>query len=384
MTTPKKDNICLVGHPFAPIGMGEHVRSTCRALKSVAVNPTLGDIYQLNSPSEDELIEFSGSAAAEPCDINIFHINGDEIEQALAHLSYHKPWAGYNVIYPAWELSRYPKVWAKQLDGFDEIWAPSFFIQDALKAICRKPVLHMPLACEVVLTKFLSRRYFGIPETDYVFLFFFDVRSYVSRKNPKAVIDAFRILLNRNQFAKTTLVLKINGADQAPEVFSQLHAYLDDMRDHILIIQDVMTDNEVKNLVRCCDCFISLHRSEGYGRGMAEAMFLGKPVIATGYSGNMDFMSSEVAFIVDYKLISLIEGEYPHYDGQVWAEPDVNEAANYMQLLLANPEVGREMGKSAQLHIRMNFSYREIGMRYRYRIDEITNNTGNLQHAYVK
>jgi len=377
MTFPRKHNICLVGHPFAPIGMGEHVRSTYRAFKSVAVDPGLRDIYQLNSPNEDEFMEFSGSAVAEPCDVNIFHINGDEVEQALAHLSYNRPWSGHNIIYPAWELSRYPSEWGMQLDRFDEIWAPSFFIQDALKAICQKPVLHMPLACEVVLTKFLSRRYFGISETDFVFLFFFDVRSYVSRKNPKALIDAFRVLLNRNKFAKTTLVLKINGIDQAQEEISQLNAYLNDLRDHILIIQKVMTDNEIKNLVRCCDCFISLHRSEGYGRGMAEAMFLGKPVIATGYSGNMDFMSSEVAFIVDYKLISLIEGEYPHYDGQVWAEPDVNEAANYMQSLLANPKFGREIGKRAQLHIRMNFSYRGIGMRYRDRVDEIINNRGS-------
>src|SRR5262245_14467750 len=378
MTSPKNDNVCLVGHPFAPIGMGEHVRSTCRAFRSVAIDPKLVDIYQLNPPSEDQLIEFSAMATSEPCDINIFHINGDEVEQALAHLSYHKPWTGYNIIYPAWELSRYPNEWALQLDRFDEIWAPSFFIQDSLKAICRKSVFHMPLACEVGITKFLSRRHFAIPETGYVFLFFFDVHSYVSRKNPNAVIDAFRILLARKQFAKTTLVLKINGANYAPEMLSELLRYMDDLREHILIIQDVMTDNEVKNLIRSCDCFISLHRSEGYGRGMAEAMFLGKPVIATGYSGNMDFMSSEVAYIINCKLISLMAGDYPHYEGQVWAEPDVNEAANYMQFLMENPAVGREMGNRARLHIRTDFSYREIGMHYRKRIDEVSQKIGVL------
>ncbi len=372
MSNFNKRSICLIGHPYAPIGMGEHVRSSYRAFRNVAVNPSIGDIYGLNSPVENDLVYFSeATSAAEPGDINIFHINGDEVEQALAHISYNKPWTGYNIIYPAWELARYPVEWASQLDRFDEIWAPSLFIKDSLDSVCKKPVFHMPLACEVSVANFLSRKFFGLTDTDYIFLFFFDIRSYVSRKNPSGVINAFRAFLEEKKHSNGFLVLKINGADQEPEIFEKLKKMLSDIRDHVMILKDVMTDCQVKNLIRCCDCFISLHRSEGFGRGMAEAMYLGKPVIATGYSGNLDFMNSENSLLLDYDLIPVEDGEYPHFEGQFWAEPNVNQAADFMRFLVDNPDKAREIGRKAQIHIRTQFSYRQIGMNYRNRIDEL-------------
>lgn len=372
--TPKSKikSISLVGHPYAPIGMGEHVRCTYRALRSVAMRPALTDIYKLIPPDTDELEEFAGVCTDQPSAINIFHINGDEVVQALAHLGANTHWSGYNIVYPAWELARYPKEWAEQLNRFDEIWAPSKFIQESIATACDKPVIHMPLACEVVLSSLLSRRYFGIPETDYAFLFFFDVRSYLSRKNPYAVIAAFRRLLAVKPYAKARLILKVNGAEMAPEVMQQLINDLKEIANHVTIIRQLMSDNEVKNLVRCCDCFVSLHRSEGYGKGMAEAMALGKPVIATGFSGNMDFMNPEVSFPVNYSLIPLKTGEYPHYENQIWADPDIENATNYMVKLIDDPESGRAVGKKARLHIKKNFSYLAIGLGYRVRLEKVS------------
>lgn len=364
-------SISLVGHPYAPIGMGEHVRCTYRALRSVAMRPTVTDIYKLVPPDIDELQEFAGVCVDKPSDINIFHINGNEVEQSLAHLGVTNRWDGYNIVYPAWELSRYPKEWAAQLDRFDEIWAPSWFIKESVEAACKKPVIHMPLACEVMLSSFISRRYFGIPETDYAFLFFFDVRSYATRKNPRAVIESFHMLLKVRPYAKVRLVLKVNGAEMAPDVMRQLHDEMEGIANHVTIFHQLMTDNEAKNLVRCCDCFVSLHRSEGFGRGISEAMALGKPVIATGYSGNMEFMNPEVSFPVTYDLISLADGEYPHCENQVWANPDIEDAAQYMVKLIDDPESGRAVGKKAHLHMKKNFSYSAIGLNYRMRFEEI-------------
>lgn len=372
MTTKYKNkSISLVGHPYAPIGMGEHVRCSYRALRSVAMRPALTDIYKLVPPDTDELQEFAGVCTDLPSDINIFHINGNEVEQSVAHLSATNHWSGYNIIYPAWELARYPEEWALQLDRFNEIWAPSQFIKESIEAVCAKPVMHMPLACEVVLSSFLSRRYFGIPESDYVFLFFFDVRSYMTRKNPQGVIETFRRLLAIKPYAKTRLVLKVNGAEMAPDIMHQLLGSLENITSHVTIIHQLMTDNEAKNLVRCCDCFVSLHRSEGFGRGIAEAMALGKPVIATGYSGNMEFMNPEVSFPVNYHLIPLNAGEYPFYQDQSWAEPDIENALNYMVKLFENPNLGRAIGKKAHLHMKKNFSYGAVGLRYRDRIEKI-------------
>jgi O-antigen biosynthesis protein len=365
-------SVGLVGHPYAPIGMGEHVRCTFRALNSVAIKPSVTDIYKLVPPDAAFLEEFGGSIVEEPSQINIFLINGNEVEQAMPHLSFHREWAGYKIIYPAWELARYPQEWAAQLDRFDEIWAPSKFIQSALQAVCKKPVFHMPLATDVVLTSFLTRRYFGISESEYVFLFFFDVRSFRNRKNPEAVVEAFRKLIKLRPYSKARLILKINGSEIEPVITQKLREDLRDISHHVTFIERVMSDNEVKNLVRCCDCFVSLHRSEGYGRGLSEAMNLGKPVIGTGYSGNMDFMNPDVALCVGYRLIPLCDGDYPHFENQVWADADIEEAILHMIALIDNPELGRQIGRRAKAHMMRHFSYRTIGMKYRTRLEAIS------------
>ena len=363
--------MCLVGHPFAPIGMGEHVRCTYRAMRSVALRPTILDIYKLQTPTLEESREFGPACRDRGDRNNVFHINGDEVQQAMAHLSYHRPFEGYRIIYPAWELARYPAQWAAELDRFDEIWAPSRFIRDSLAAACSRPVHYMPLACEVLLTSFLPRRAFGIPETDYAFLFFYDVRSYWQRKNPGAALAAFRRMLADVGYCNARLVLKVNGADLAPAALESLREELGDIRDRVTIITRPMSDNEVKNLVRCCDSFLSLHRSEGFGRGMAEAMVLGKPVIATGYSGNVDFMTADTTMLVPYELVPVAEDAYPHWQGQVWAEPDVDFAARCMAGLVRDPQSGRSLGQRASLHIRTRFGLRAAGQRYRDRLDEI-------------
>jgi glycosyltransferase involved in cell wall biosynthesis len=359
----------LVGHPFAPIGMGEHIRSVYRSLRRVGLRTRLLDIYGMNEPESPMLAEMKSALTRDLGGVNVFHINGDEVAQVLSHLSL-RPDA-YNIIYPAWELSRYPEEWARQLDRFDEIWAPSRFIEQSVAPAVQRPVIHMPLACEVLLSSFLGRRYFGIPEGAYAFLFFFDFRSYASRKNPEAVVECFQRLLIERPHTATSLVIKVHGAEHAPTEASRLAALLANTAGRAVVIDRTMTDNEVKNLVRCCDSFVSLHRSEGFGRGLAEAMYLGKPVIATAYSGNMDFTAEGNSFLVRYRSIEVPKGAYPFYGDQVWADPDLNEATRHMVCLVDNPNHGREIGRLASLGIRTAFSYRRAGLRYSERLNAI-------------
>lgn len=364
--------IALIGHPFAPIGMGEHVRCSFRAFRSVGVLPRLVDLYGLNTPEADADEELSAHVATTTREINVFHINGDEVSQALATLAYRSgPKATYNVVFPAWELAHYPEPWARELNRFNEIWAPSAFIRDAIAEAVDRPVLHMPLACEVVLSNFIGRRWFGIPEGSFVFLFSYDMRSYSERKNPEAVIAAFREVLRRRPFSPCHLVLKVNGVQLAPAAFRELEGHLADLRDRVTLIDKPLTDNEVKNLVRCCDCFVSLHRAEGFGRGMSEAMVLGKPVVATGYSGNLDFMTSQNSLLVRYRLVPVPPNAYPFWEHQVWAEPDHEEAAAHMVSLLDDPALGRKIGRQASLDVRTKFGYRAAGVRYLDRLAKI-------------
>lgn len=365
------ENIALVGHPFAPTGRGEDVRCTFRSLRHASIKPKLVDIYELSIPDETEHLEFSHVCTKQSSEINIFHINADEVEQALTHLSFNQPWTGYNIIYPAWELANYPEQWGNELDKFDEIWAPSKFIYDSIKPACKKPVFHMPLACEVSLTSFLSRRYFGLPEDKYTFLFLFDIRSYIQRKNPLSIITAFRKLLKQRPYSKAHLVLKISGGASSPKDLLNFKDKLSDISNNVTIIEKSMSDNEIKNLLRNSDCFISLHRSEGFGRGMAEAMYLGKPVIATSFSGNMDFMNHETSLEVGYELTAVNNGEYPHAKNQTWANADTDQATNYMMTLVDNPGTGLSIGAKAGLHIHSKFGYQASGQKYLNRLNKI-------------
>ncbi len=366
------NSLTLAGHPFAPIGMGEHMRAAYRAFRSVAIKPNVFDIYKLHEQDAQTLAEMRLALKDELSPVNIFCINGDEAKQAKAHLRPFLRKDSYNIIYPMWELAQYPQEWADELNQFDEIWAPTRFIFDSIRPKAAKPLQHMPISCEVMLSSFLSRRYFGIPAGSYTFLFFFDFRSYLSRKNPEAVIEAFRRALKQRPHQNATLVIKMNGVEHEPDKAKALLDAIADIGAHVVPIGRTMSHNEIKNLIRCCDCFVSLHRAEGFGLGLAEAMYLGKPVIATGYSGNMDFMDADNSLPVNYQLIPVEEGAYPFWQNQVWADPDIDHAAFHMGRLMAEPGLGCAIGRRGSLRLRRDFSFRKIGLAYAERVRAIS------------
>ena len=215
---------------------------------------------------------------------------------------------------------------------------------------------------------FLGRRHFGLPESSFVFLFGFDLRSFVERKNPMAAVEAFVRLCQSRPTLDTTLVVKVSGATDRPAAAIAVrealaHRTRDVGLGRVILLERELTDSETKNLVRCSDAFVSLHRSEGFGRFLAEAMLLGKPVIATNYSGNVDFMTPEVACLVGYNLIPVQPEAYPFWQGQVWADPDVEEAAHWMRKITDDAGWRRALGDRASRHVRQTLSHRAIGLR---------------------
>lgn len=358
----------LVGHPFAPIGMGELLRSTFRALRAAQVPVRLLDVYGM--PDRDpglraELEPFLTDHVGRS--VGVFCINGNEVEPILDHLGGRAD-GDRRIIYPAWELPNYPVEWARQLDRFDEVWSLSAYTHASFSASVSVPVFHLPLATQPRFPLPLGRRSFGIPESAYAFLVFFDVQSYMERKNPEGALEAFRRLLAARPGLDVCLVVKINGSYVHPERARDFLEQLLPFGDRVVVLDRTMTDSEVKALHLCCDAFVSLHRAEGYGFGLAEAMYFGKPTVATGYSGNLDFMTPDTAHLLDYRLISVPEGAYPHAAGQHWAEPDVDQAAAAMVALADGPERGRALGRAASRHIRLHFSYRAVGLRYAARL----------------
>jgi glycosyltransferase involved in cell wall biosynthesis len=376
--TGKATNIpVLVGHPFIPTGRGEDIRCAFRSFQAAGVGVTICDLSRPQDADDPEInLELSGHLVDQLSSANVFYLNGDEIEKALNRMGGRLPPTAHSVICPQWELSIYPREWRDQLDRFDEVWAPSRFVFDSVSKATRKPVFHLPLSVDGKLTSFLGRRYFDLPESAYLFVFVFDLRSYLERKNPLAVIEAFRGVCARRPAEDTRLVIKLHGIDStvgSRSDYQRLLSAVDDFpwREKIIMISNRLTDNETKNLFRCCDCFVSLHRSEGFGRAMAEAMLFGKPVVATAYSGNLDFMNEANSCLVRYTLVDVADGSYPHAHGQVWAEPDIDHAVFYMLMLLADKDYARELGRIASRHIQTHFSSRAVGLKYKNRLDAI-------------
>lgn len=359
----------LVGYPKAELGMGEHVRLSAQSFMEADLPFGVYNFdHSVVARQEDD--RYSTLITDKPeYKANIFHINADQMEVARDVLGGGFFNGRYNIGYWAWELSRFPDEWLPATQLVDEIWAPSKFIQHSISEKARCPVVWMPLAVKAApLNKNLSMD-FGVSDDDFVFMFYFDFASFATRKNPEASIEAFRHAFDGRE-DNVRLVIKVMGNFvHQPEIERLKKRVSSDPR--IVVIDKVLSHEEMALLVNRCDCFVSLHRSEGFGRGMAEAMIYGKPVIATNYSGNTDFMNHDNALLVDYALVPVKKGCYVHWENQVWAEPDLEQAACHMRKVFEDREYANRIGLAGKAYIEQHHSPDVVAARYRERLGRI-------------
>lgn len=271
-----------------------------------------------------------------------------------------------------WELEIAPS-WYKAAFGdrlVDELWAPTRFIEQMLLETVPSyvPVRYMPLPllAPTVDTTF-SLQSIGL-ESRFTFLFTFDFGSVMKRKNPDAVVKAFKRAFKNNE-GPQLIIKSINGKIRQRE-YSQLMWLCEDRTD-IFLIDEYFDAEQNAALIANCDCYVSLHRSEGLGLTLAEAMLLEKPVIATNYSGNLDFMNSDNSFLVpwEYTLVGDDAAAYPSHAR--WAEPNIDAAAEYMRLVYSNPSLGREVGLRARQYVESNFSASKTGEKMATRLRDV-------------
>jgi glycosyltransferase involved in cell wall biosynthesis len=213
----------------------------------------------------------------------------------------------------------------------------------------------------------LGRSHFRIPERGTVFLYMFDVSSQAERKNPFGAIQAFR----RAGFEpdQAVLVLKFTNAEYDRDAVRRLHEESAGL--NVVLLDGYMDRAELWALLKGADCYLSPHRSEGFGLTILEAMRLGKPVIATAYSGNMDFMTPDNSFPLGYRLVTLERDYGPYMRGASWADPDLDEAAHLMRLVVEHPELARARGERAERQIAQERDPAVTGAIVRQRLSEI-------------
>lgn len=362
-----KCDLCLIGYADLISGRAEDLRMTALALRQQHQGCAVLDRLSGEIITEDGCT--AGAFAASP-QINLVHLNADTAFFDYVFLRERGIEQSYTIGYWAWELAKFPKEWNSSFAFVHEVWVSSRFAYDSIAPVTGKPVLLMPMAVAVPPPELgLRRADFGLPEGKFVFYFSFDFRSFAARKNPLAAVAAFRRAFPRRD-ASAALLLKTIGSEwKSEERDSLLDAIRGDPR--ILLIDREFTRPRAIALLALSDCFLSLHRSEGFGRGPAEAMLLGKPVIVTDYSGTRDFATSETALLVDYQLVQVGATEYPAASAQVWAEPDIEQAAVAMRRVSADASLAHQLGRAGQELMRRAYDPALVGARYMKRFEAI-------------
>ncbi len=357
----------LIGYAHGELGMGQHVRMTAMALATTDIKFGVLNFNVGVGSRQQATLEQGELISSNIYRTNIFHINADQMLKAFSHLGRDFFETRYNILYPFWELAKWPDEWVDILGLVEEVWAPTRFIQAAIAERTSLPVEYMPMCVSLPPPSGLKRSHFGLPEDRFLFLFAFDFFSYIERKNPFATIRAFKkAFLDRK--SKVGLVIKVmNGDTRNSEWIRMMQLINDDPR--IYVLNKTMSRQEVLDLYVVTDCFVSLHRSEGFGLGPAEAMYMKKPVIVTNYSGNTDFTLVDNSCLVDYKLIPVESGQYICEKGQVWADPDVEHAAWYMRKLFEEEPYRRNLAERGSHLIHTKFSPKTVAQNYSKRLN---------------
>ncbi|MFH0957723.1 MAG: glycosyltransferase family 4 protein, partial [Pseudomonadota bacterium] len=277
----------VIGYLKAESGVGESVRSTIRSANAVGI-PVSAINFSLGCHSRMQDGHAHSNDRSSNYAVNLAHVNADQTPALIRGMGPGFFSDRYNIGYWVWETTEFPCEFLKSFECYDEIWTASEFCRDALSRKSPKAVLKVPHSISLKAQRTISRPSLGLPENSFLFLTMADFLSVPERKNPLGVIDSFFKAFGRNQ-DDVRLVIKISNSCYRPDA---RQAILDRMqgRKAIILIDGYMDRPSLNSLIARTDCYVSLHRSEGFGLPIAEAMSLGKPAIATGWSGNMDFM----------------------------------------------------------------------------------------------
>lgn len=362
----------LAGFLTADLGVGESARCMARAADAAGIETALVPL-KLNCKNRLGDLSFADRLqSANPHRINVVHLDAP----ASADLDHHHGAAfragKYNIGYWAWELPEFPDAWVPSFAYFDEIWTPSDFATAAIAMKSPRPVLTMPHAISFTRPTGDLRTPFGLPADKFLFLFLYDLNSYSARKNPQAVVSAFHqaVAASPAFAAQAALVIKVQNTAENPADFAALQAAVADLPGTVLIT-GTLARAEIYALEAACDCFVSLHRAEGFGLAVAESMYLGKPVISTDWSATAEFVNHDNGCPVRFTLTTIEKTHGPYTKGQTWAEPNVTHAAEWMQRLCADRTLAARLGTAARVTMETSFSPAAIGARYRQRLQSV-------------
>lgn len=366
---PFRDRRCnagrLLAKPFgmnvygsfaALSGLGTAARGMVRALHAAGIPIAL---WNLDTSHGLARITAADQARGPVYRINLIIVNADQLGRTLSLFPDGQFDDAYNIGVWQWELPAFRPDWFPYFGALDEVWTNSEFQVTAMRSVAPVPVhkVHLPVVVPAVPVP-ATRADFGLPEDAFVFLLPFDVSSSAARKNPFAAIEAFRVAFPSD--TGVFLVLKYHSSRGDPAFVSQLNRAIRGM-SNVRVIADKLSAAEMAGLQSVCDALISPHRSEGFGLNIAECMALGKPVVATNYSGNVDFFDAEVGYPVDWALAEVGRWTGPYSPNYNWAEPRKASLVEQLRAVVADPAEAARRGAAAARRIARDFSDEAIG-----------------------
>ncbi len=343
----------VAGYFRTESGVGESGRAQVVALTTAGVPTRLVDFSE-HAPSRRGDAGVAGRESGGDHRINLVCVNADQVP-AFVTATGPEFFAGrYNIGSWWWELPQFPEIWTGAFRYFDEIWAGTQFIASAIARKSPVPVVLVPPVVSVGSVRAGRKHAFELRDDETVFLFVFDFLSVFERKNPLGVLEAFRRAFP-DPDTPVRLVLKSVNGDFDPANRERLAlAARGDAR--VTLMDDYLSRAQKNELLAACDAYVSLHRSEGFGYTLAEAMALGKPVIGTAWSGPADFMTASNSYPVRYELVELTGDHGPYAAGQIWAEPDIDDAAAHMRAVHEHPADAVRRGERARVDILARYS----------------------------
>jgi glycosyltransferase involved in cell wall biosynthesis len=386
VTTTRSDllRVNIIGDFESSTGLAEAARRQVMALLHEGVGIQVVPV-DLDAPKSHNRVkpEIARLPRGRDAAIDIHYENTNEFSRLDEDVVRPKGKKTYAIASWYWELPELPWDFMPSVDRVDEIWVATEYVQHIFQRVTDKPVTVIPAVVEGEVSTNFDRRHFGLPEDSTIYFYNFDASSSYARKNPMGLIKAFeRAFASHERGTGATLVIKAMRLDWLPDLEKALRRAISSVNG--ILMTDDLSNAEMTSLLHAVDVYVSLHRSEGFGLGMAEAMRLGKPIIATAYSANVDFCTAENSLQVGYRLAAITDSDHKFHPamtglyraGQLWADPDLDQAARWMRHLYERPMERRRLGEAARHTILSDFSRAAVGARMRARLAQIVDQIG--------
>lgn len=370
--TPADVKVCVAGLVNHKSGLGQNARNSIAALKLTGVHTCSESFFPQLGSWNPRLTAHHDSVDRMKDHTVLLHLPLDKVVSSLAiqpALLASPRLIGYFM----WETEVIPREFYRALNTVEEIWTATEFVANAFRAVTNTPIFVTGHAVDVSSVEEFPRSELGVPEENFLVHFSFDANSTIARKNPNAVIDAFHLAFDHAPTA--SLVLRIRNRQQLDSLARQGDPNAQRLLDRlasdpsIIVISGELTYGRALGIIQQADCYLSLHRSEGFGYTIAEAQLLGTPVIATEYSGSGEIMDPNLSTAIKSDLVDIRPGEYFYWEpASHWADPDLKSAADALRSVRSGNNPKQPPAERSEI----DFSITQLAAKYS---DRLLNNT---------